>query len=588
MGDYNAIRHYDDRIKGNPVQEHEVADFKRFMVDTNMVELKTTGRRYAWTNNHVLSKIDWVLVNSEWMTTWTHVEATALDPYFSGHTPLAIEIGGRGFKGARPFRFFNHLAQHPDFLSLVNNQWNCVQPVRGMEAIWKELAEIQHETRDPQKQVELAEEEKELKQQLEKWVLIEECILKQKSRVKWLQLGDANNAYFYACMKNRTAHNQIRKLNTIDGNIAQTEKEVEIEVVKFYQKLLGAATDILPTIQLDVLDEGHKLTRDQQLKLIELVSREEVYNAVEDIDDQKAPGCDGFNFHFFKKSWQVVGEEIIYAVMDFFHTGNMFKPINCTSVTLVPKGDKESVQLINNCFKTFSEASGLIANPTKSSVYCGGVNPVLQQQLLDILGFLKGELPFRYLGVPLSSKRLAITQCQPPLEKILGRITGWTTKFLSYAGRVMLIKSILFSIQTFWSQVFVLPKKIINEIVATCKKFLWSGEANGSNKALLAWETLCYPKTAGGVNFTDVELWNKAATYKPLWNGSMAKAVTVARYNIGNLWNGMQKCNGLYHIIMERMHLLKFTEWLLLAAYIKYGMKGISKYFNKDKDQWGR
>lgn len=73
------------------------------------------------------------------MTTWTHVEATTLDPYFSGHTPLAIEIGGRVFKGARPFRFFNHLAQHPDFLSLVNNQWNCVQQVRGMEAIWYKL-----------------------------------------------------------------------------------------------------------------------------------------------------------------------------------------------------------------------------------------------------------------------------------------------------------------------------------------------------------------------------------------------------------------------------------------------------------------
>lgn len=46
---------------------------------------------------------------------------------------------------------------------------------------------------------------------------------------------------------------------------------------------------------------------------------------------------------------------------------------------------------------------------------------------------------------------------------------------------------------------------IMNEIVATCRKFLW-------------WETLCYPKTAGGVNFIDVELWNKAVIYKQLWN----------------------------------------------------------------------
>lgn len=97
--------------------------------------------------------------------------------------------------------------------------------MRGMEAVWyklkqvklalktlnyrefskvaekveyyrNELAEIQHETRNLQKQVELTDEEKELKQQLEKWVLIEESILKQNSRVKWLQLGDTNNAYF--------------------------------------------------------------------------------------------------------------------------------------------------------------------------------------------------------------------------------------------------------------------------------------------------------------------------------------------------------------------------------------------------------
>lgn len=90
---------------------------------------------------------------------------------------------------------------------------------------------------------------------------------------------------FYDCMKNKTAHNQIRRLNTNVGNITYNEKEVEIEVVKFYQKLLGTTAEELPTIQLEMLNEGHKLTREQQLKLIESVYREGVYNAVEDIDD---------------------------------------------------------------------------------------------------------------------------------------------------------------------------------------------------------------------------------------------------------------------------------------------------------------
>uniref|UniRef100_A0A1U7W1R8 Uncharacterized protein LOC104219249 n=1 Tax=Nicotiana sylvestris TaxID=4096 RepID=A0A1U7W1R8_NICSY len=138
-------------------------------------------------------------------------------------------------------------------------------------------------------------------------------------------------------MKNRTAHNQIRRLNTVDGNIAQNEKEVEIEIVKFYQKLLGTAAEELQTVQVDVPNEGNKLTREQQLKMIEAVSRDEVNNAMKDIDGQKAPGCDGFNSYFFKESLKVVGDEITDVVLEFFHTGNMFNPINCTSVTLVPQ-----------------------------------------------------------------------------------------------------------------------------------------------------------------------------------------------------------------------------------------------------------
>lgn len=58
VGDFNAIKHLDDTLNGNLVQEFEVADFHKFLVDTNTAKLKTTGRRYTWINNHTHSKID--------------------------------------------------------------------------------------------------------------------------------------------------------------------------------------------------------------------------------------------------------------------------------------------------------------------------------------------------------------------------------------------------------------------------------------------------------------------------------------------------------------------------------------------------
>lgn len=91
-------------------------------------------------------------------------------------------------------------------------------------------------------------------------------------------------------------------------------------------------------------------------------------------------------------------------------------------------------------------------------------------------------------------------------------------EFLSYAGRVQLIKSVLFSVQVFWAQIFILPKKVIKSIEATCRKFLWTGGVDSAHKALVAWNTLCKPKTAGGMNFLDILYWNRAAICKMLRN----------------------------------------------------------------------
>ncbi|XP_060183073.1 uncharacterized protein LOC132613029 [Lycium barbarum] len=183
------------------------------------------------------------------------------------------------------------------------------------------------------------------------------------------------------------------------------------------------------------------------------------------------------------------------------------------------RGDKVSVMHFYACFQEFSMASGLIANVDKSCIYFGGVSTEVQSQILHELNFVKGDLPFRYLGAPSSTKRitivqckpLTIVQCKPLIDKILGRITSWISRFLSYAGRSQLIKSVLFAIQIFWSQIFAIPKKIIQVIESICKRFLWTGSVEVSKKALIAWETLCCPKSAGGLSILDVYTWNKAA-----------------------------------------------------------------------------
>ena len=86
-------------------------------------------------------------------------------------------------------------------------------------------------------------------------------------------------------------------------------------------------------------------------------------------------------------------------------------------------------------------------------------------------GFKLGILPVRYLGVPLVTRRLSARDCEPLVEKITARITSWSAKLLSYAGRLQLIKSVLFSLQNYWWRNFILPKGVMIKVNKLCAGF---------------------------------------------------------------------------------------------------------------------
>lgn len=90
----------------------------------------------------------------------------------------------------------------------------------------------------------------------------------------------------------------------------------------------------------------------------------------------------------------------------------------CVIITILFLTDLISIQLLFQAFQKFSKASGLSANLDKSDVYFGGIHEHEQVLLQSVLGVSKGTLPFRYLGVPLSSKKLIVSQCKPLVERI--------------------------------------------------------------------------------------------------------------------------------------------------------------------------
>jgi len=138
----------------------------------------------------------------------------------------------------------------------------------------------------------------------------------------------------------------------------------------------------------------------------------------------------------------------------------------------------------------------------------------LKSEIINCLGFNSGTLPVKYLGVPLISTRLTHQHCMPLIERITSRIKNWTTTSLTYAGRLQLTKSTLFSIQVYWSSMFLLPCHTIRKIKSILAAFLWKGTSLNRTGAKVAWASLCYPLKEGGLRIKSIRTWNNAAVLK--------------------------------------------------------------------------
>ncbi|XP_075080191.1 uncharacterized protein LOC142165728 [Nicotiana tabacum] len=157
-------------------------------------------------------------------------------------------------------------------------------------------------------------EEKEAAQVMEKWFLIEESVMRQKSRIFCIKLGDSNTKYFTAVIKERTVRKQIMELNTLAENKITDPKAIRDEIITFYRSLIGTSAKELPAINRLIMQKGPKLTHQQQLALCEVVTTIEIYDSLYSIGDDKAPEVDGYNTVFFIKTWHIIKEGVNQAV----------------------------------------------------------------------------------------------------------------------------------------------------------------------------------------------------------------------------------------------------------------------------------
>ncbi|XP_039070402.1 uncharacterized protein LOC120217278 [Hibiscus syriacus] len=122
------------------------------------------------------------------------------------------------------------------------------------------------------------------------------------------------------------------------------------------------------------------------------------------------------------------------------------------------KGSIDSIIGVQFVLDIFYSMSSLRLNANKCEIFMASVSANQCVSIREVIGFKLGSLPVRYLGVPLVTRKLAVKDCQSLIDKIKSKLNLCANRHLSFAGRLQLVRVVLFSIANYWCRKLILPE----------------------------------------------------------------------------------------------------------------------------------
>ncbi|XP_074360315.1 uncharacterized protein LOC141700437 [Apium graveolens] len=224
---FNAFLEANETTGDLPNRNRAMVEFKQCVQHLAVTDLHYGGEFFTWRDGNIVDplqrKLDRVMVNAKWLEVFDLSSAKFLPRGLSDHCPAVLLLGLQKDRLSKPFQIFNHLIEHEDFLQVVEKAWDIEvtgtpwfrlsSKLRNVKKALKilnrdvgnlhqevittrqTLLDFQSSMSTPLSQSQ-REEELLLISKYKAALLSEEIILKQKSRINWLNKGDGNNGFF--------------------------------------------------------------------------------------------------------------------------------------------------------------------------------------------------------------------------------------------------------------------------------------------------------------------------------------------------------------------------------------------------------
>lgn len=127
-------------------------------------------------------------------------------------------------------------------------------------------------------------------------------------------------------------------------------------------------------------------------------------------------------------------------------------------------------------------------------------------ELSNILCVLQSLNNSKYLGLPSMMIGRNKTKIFGYLkDRLWKRINSWSDKFLSKAGREVLIKVVAQALTTYCRNVFLLLKSVTDRLQKMMNSFWWGSGSNVSSVIIwMSWDKFCVPTDQGDMGFRNL------------------------------------------------------------------------------------